>query len=494
MEKLFDEGPVRPEVDDDLEEALTYKELVVRDAHRSPRWRSYMLDMQVFKIMEAKDRSLPMAPAARSPRHIRERSIRIVMPVLPKSKGPSKKRNDAEQLLTLSDDKEPWTFQSCLGEFRRAIVRGFEGFLEQDLEVQLVIIFVIINTGIFVWGNIERWRTDVQYTSQYVHGHAPPLPPQPPMQPGWTTSASSAAMGYALQQPISYLVIDFGIAIVIGIIVLFWEDLRAWNDRRALRWRNQRLRAQGYETVGSRLRRAGRLGRILRAIRRFARSGEATKIKSPRTKARELVDPNDGGATEKPLQSEEDLRMGLTRENDLVEELEIKLKVYTAAKSPMAAALAYRLKLHKEKQALIKESLKGMIGEQAVEKGSNTMVVAVSPPIRGGVLSDIANSGVVKVLKNSATGFISVFMFFADVASDIAVIVLLYNTGNYVWAAMAMSALVAQYVVMCRLLALDPWTTIPSCFSLPILAERILLPQTSVACRICVPRLVRPAA
>ena len=70
------------------------------------------------------------------------------------------------------------------------------------------------------------------------------------------------------------------------------------------------------------------------------------------------------------------------------------------------------------------------------------------PPVRGGVISDIASSGIMTVLKNSATGFISVFMFFADVASDLAVIALLYNTANFIWAAMATSALVAQYVVM----------------------------------------------
>ena len=52
------------------------------------------------------------------------------------------------------------------------------------------------------------------------------------------------------------------------------------------------------------------------------------------------------------------------------------------------------------------------------------------------------------VLKNSFTGFVAVFMFFADMASDVAVIVLLWKTGNFAWAISAVFFLVAQFVVM----------------------------------------------
>ena len=52
--------------------------------------------------------------------------------------------------------------------------------------------------------------------SPYEEGHAPP---SPPVAPDWYVGVSDSVMGYALSDPIPYLVIDFGIALVIGILV-----------------------------------------------------------------------------------------------------------------------------------------------------------------------------------------------------------------------------------------------------------------------------------
>ena len=51
-------------------------------------------------------------------------------------------------------------------------------------------------------------------------------------------------------------------------------------------------------------------------------------------------------------------------------------------------------------------------------------------------------------MRSRLNGFISVFMFFLDVYSDVKVIMLLWTTGNYVWAYLALSCLIAQYVVV----------------------------------------------
>ena len=46
-----------------------------------------------------------------------------------------------------------------------------------------------------------------------------------------------------------YLIIDYGIALVIGVIQLFLEDIKRWNRQRALRRRDREMRAKGYENV-----------------------------------------------------------------------------------------------------------------------------------------------------------------------------------------------------------------------------------------------------
>ena len=326
-----------------------------------------------------------------------------------------------------------------------AIMSLVSGFLEQDFEVQILIIVMMISAFFSVRNQVHWFLVHYKYESRYADGQAPPMPPAPPVAPNWKVSASDAAVSFALKHPVIYLLIDYGIALMIGALVYFMDDIKAFNERQRLRRRAREQRKAGYVPVGDRLRNAGRMVKVIRSIITFAFSDLAKTVKSPRTKVKQLVDPED---PPQQLDTEDDLRMARTREHDLIEELEIKAKVHAAAGSPLSTALQNRLKLHKERQALIKEALKGMLGEQA-EKGSSAPVVAKpSPAGGGGFLHDLVKSPIVTVLKNSLTGFVSVFFFFADVVSDIAVIVLLYATENYEWALMAAAALAAQFFVM----------------------------------------------
>jgi Asp/Glu/hydantoin racemase len=65
--------------------------------------------------------------------------------------------------------------------------------------------------------------------------------------------------------------------------------------------------------------------KVIRSIITFAFSDLAKTVKSPRTKVKQLVDPED---PPQQLDTEDDLRMARTREHDLIEELEIKAKVH----------------------------------------------------------------------------------------------------------------------------------------------------------------------
>ena len=131
------------------------------------------------------------------------------------------KRNDENISLLRNNEVERGPC-ACLwdigNECNTAVMGLINGFLEQDLEVQIVILFVLISSGM----SLKKQIVAYQMSSMYEDGMAPPAPPA---QPDWTVTMSDSAMAYALSQPIIYLLIDFGIATVIGIIVLFWEDI-----------------------------------------------------------------------------------------------------------------------------------------------------------------------------------------------------------------------------------------------------------------------------
>ena len=427
---------------DNGEEPMTLLGIVARDAKSSPSWRRYQLNKQVWKMMIDKDRALPMTPGARSPRHLMERSKRIVAPAKPKAVA-KKRKVTAEEMeaaarIGVVVDDVPlscWDrVRICFGSIGQAICSVWDGFLGQDLEVQLVVIFFAMSAAISSYNQLQRYYR----LSQYEAGAAPPAPPS---QPVWTAALEESTMGYALKQPSIFLLIDFGIAIIIGIIVLFWEDIRAWQKARELRSRGRDLLKKGYAPLKSKT----------AEEKVVDREGSFNESQSPRSKAAAIDDPDDGVLKKLTLKSEADVRRELARSSDRVEELELKLKVHSSTGSASSSGLADRLNLHRERRRLLTEALHNLGGDTA-EKASSTPTSSASA-VRGGgsILSDISSSGlstVLTILKNSANGFISVYIFFLDVYSDIQVIVLLWDTGNLVWCAMATFCLVAQYVVV----------------------------------------------
>ena len=329
-------------------EPTTLLEVVAADAQRSPSWRKYQLSKQVWRMMVDKDRTLPMTPAARSPRHIMEQSKRLVAP--PKPKIVAKKRKvtaeeleAASRLHTVVDDK-PQSLcdrvKGCFDGIGQTICSIWDGFLGQDLEVQMILIFLAISAFMSALGEVRRYLL----MSKYEYGRAPPAPPT---MPDWTVSVEESSMGYALGHPAIYLLVDFGVAVVIGIVVLFWEDIRAWNKARQLRSRGRTLWSKGYSPLKNKF----SAGKVVDKFKQAAAdaadgegsfTGSSSVSTSPRSRAAAIVDPDEGDAKQLPLTGEADLRRELARETDRVEELEIKLKIHSASGSAASSSLARR--------------------------------------------------------------------------------------------------------------------------------------------------------
>ena len=206
--------------DDDMV-PTTVAEAVALDMVSTPSWRDYRLKLQVFKMMLAKDRTLPMTQAARSPRHL-EQSKWIMPPPRPKPPSPSKMvRKEAEEdveaaarmaVPTAASPRGAWQLLRHAGmECNQAISAGFLGFLDADLEVQVVVMFLAISACVSMYNYISH----AVVVASYDDGRAPPAPPSQ----DWVVSVSESFFSFALSSPVAYLLIDFGIAVVIGIIV-----------------------------------------------------------------------------------------------------------------------------------------------------------------------------------------------------------------------------------------------------------------------------------
>ena len=453
-------------------EPRSYAESVYLDSQRSPEWREYLINMQVLKMLESKDRSMPMTATMRSPRHVQVHSTRFVPPIKPKPQKKKKKKAAVETQWVTADEAP----MSCCNRLRAcwqglvdAVVGIFNGFASQDLEVQIVILIVVVSGCV----NLYTAASASLRESAFEPGHAPPAPPT---MPDWTVRATDAAMNYATSDPIIYLLIDYGIAVAIGALAYFADDIAAWQKARELERRNQELQVEGYHalpepgsTVDPLFNAEDHTQDLAKARDDASKAASIVKgwkkaagvAPSALERAVALTDPEDGeeraASTKFPLVTEADVRSELTRATDRVEELEIKLKVHSAAEFAEEDLddLENRIELHRERQKLLKEALKHMGGDEPEEgkdkEGGEQSKAAPPPPNSGGLLSESqvnAISGILTVLKNSANGFISVTMFFADVSSDIAVIVLLWSTGNFVWAWQAIFFVVYQFVVV----------------------------------------------
>lgn len=66
----------------------------------------------------------------------------------------------------------------------------------------------------------------------------------------------------------------------------------------------------------------------------------------------------------------------------------------------------------------------------------------------GSLCARLWDSVLMKGARRTASGVMVVVLYYADIVSDISVLVLLFETGNYAWASIGCSLLVAQFAVV----------------------------------------------
>lgn len=86
--------------------------------------------------------------------------------------------------------------------------------------------------------------------------------------------------------------------------------------------------------------------------------------------------------------------------------------------------------------------------EVAATNGSGSEKGRPSTDSGTDLFSRVWQSGLMKGVRRAASGVLAVALYYADVYSDVTVLLLLYDTGNYVWAATGCFLLVAQFVVV----------------------------------------------
>ena len=79
------------------------------------------------------------------------------------------------------------------------------------------------------------------------------------------------------------------------------------------------------------------------------------------------------------------------------------------------------------------------------DAGSFVKREIVAPPVALPKKQASSTGNFSHVAKNTANGFVTVSVYFADVVSDVQVLVLLYESGNTAWAHIALFFLIAQF-------------------------------------------------
>ena len=157
-------------------------------------------------------------------------------------------------------------------------------------------------------------------------------------------------------------------------------------------------------------------------------------------------------------------RVELRDAMDRVEELEIKAK----GRRLGAPALLKELRQQRDKVHRLRAELKaeGVVEQaegglpltdgvrvaglgwgklQPIKRLASWMVTEQSRRHRR---TAVRGSGLMLALKGSANGLLTVSIYFADIISDVQVLLLLWSSGNRVWAIEAAVLLVAQYVAV----------------------------------------------
>lgn len=231
----------------------------------------------------------------------------------------------------------------------------------------------------------------------------------------------------ATSHPVIYLAVDLGGLFLIGLLVLFEADLhRLYKDLR-LRWR-------GYTPL----------------------EGADTPAK-PGARAH--------GTKPWRMMREQTLRRELHKAIDATEELELQMRVRRgsvdavtvgeaaaadaadgASTSPVGAMIGAQLQEQQERKEKLAFALQRNTSHSSLSPNSSSAQLLRER--KHSCWSRCMSSTLVAVFQRSLNGLVTVWLYFADVISDIQVMFLLHKAGRLYYASVAAALLVLQFIVV----------------------------------------------
>ena len=271
-------------------------------------------------------------------------------------------------------------------------------------------------------------------------------PPAPPAHPDLAQAIFAASADYALVHPVRYLLLDLGGLLVVGLLVLYEGDL-------------QRL----YHTCRQRARAACAGSFCCRCCCPCCAPPDGAY--KPLGDAVDTPMPLGGGGGvgrfgAKPirLMREGTLKRELHKAIDATEELEFKLRVQRgseelitpdqmelAADDALAAVVQQEEELRQ--QQLRRSKLQNALAETTVATSPETRARPTAGATRW---SRFMSSTFVTVFKRALNGLVTVWLYFADVISDIEVMLLLHSAGKLIFAYLSAALLVVQFLIVWR--------------------------------------------
>ena len=245
---------------------------------------------------------------------------------------------------------------------------------------------------------------------------APPFAPPPPPPPDLIGTTSEKVYAFAEDHPIYYFLIDFGTAAVIGTFFLFLQDIQNYFAKR-------------------------RAAAKLAAKDAAKKEADKTAQMSTPEGYQPLIDEAGADGSDEPAvpsQSIEQMKRELIRMTDKAEELEIKTRV--DKKSEKGVAMREELKQTVERREELKQLLG--VGGPVMKRPKEEKQVEPS------MMTKIMKSTAMQVMQKAADGVMSATLYIADLWSDIQVVMMLFNTGNILWASISCCILVSQFIVI----------------------------------------------
>ena len=250
-------------------------------------------------------------------------------------------------------------------------------------------------------------------------------PPPPPWHPSWSELANAAGATYAMLHPVLYVALDIGLLLGIALLVLFEADLyRCYRDCRSRR----------YEEVDE-MDEAEQGANLSASASTLKKYGKAAVMSA---------------AFSKPVRMmrERTLRNELHKAIDTSEELYLQKMVRTSTQSDEDDEDDEQLAQQMEVQRARQSQLQAALSRNHSFKTSPERFLKRTRTFKGSWCEKMRHSSFIQVFRRSLNGLVNVWLYFADLISDIEVTVLLFSSSQWALASIASVFLFLQFFVV----------------------------------------------